>query len=332
MKVFSLFECCIPVKGASISIICDLQRNQYFYISEGLFEILTLYKNKTLELIKKNYNNHYDGIIDEYFKYLENEELGFWNDEPNTFIPINMSFESPEIINNCIIDSDSESKHDFLEYFKELDFLGCKFIELRFYDEVSISTLKKIMEKTVGLRFKNVDIIFKYSKNLSPELLSQELYFNFNVIGHIIVHSSPFKKDYTNKYKHCLEFIEREVTDSSCCGNIDKKYFSINIESFSESLSFNNCLNKKISIDTVGNIKNCPTLKLSHGHVSNNTLFEIVKNDNFSKYWNINKDQIETCKDCQFRYICSDCRAFVDNLYDKPYKCNYDPYKNKWIK
>jgi hypothetical protein len=39
------------------------------------------------------------------------------------------------------------------------------------------------------------------------------------------------------------------------------------------------------------------------------------------------------CKDCEFRYICTDCRAYLEdpyNEYSKPLKCGYDPYTGEW--
>ena len=48
---------------------------------------------------------------------------------------------------------------------------------------------------------------------------------------------------------------------------------------------------------------------------------------------NIKKDQISVCKDCEFRYVCTDCRAYTQNSgdqYSKPLKCNYDPYTATW--
>ena len=47
----------------------------------------------------------------------------------------------------------------------------------------------------------------------------------------------------------------------------------------------------------------------------------------------IQKDQIAVCKDCEFRYICTDCRAYKEDPeddYSKPLKCGYDPYTGVW--
>ena len=60
---------------------------------------------------------------------------------------------------------------------------------------------------------------------------------------------------------------------------------------------------------------------------------DVINNPNFIKRWRINKDQIEVCKNCEFRYICMDCRVYLEqpsNIYSKPLKCGYDPYSATW--
>ena len=69
------------------------------------------------------------------------------------------------------------------------------------------------------------------------------------------------------------------------------------------------------------------------GNIQNTTLNEALNKTGFKKYWNINKDQIDVCKDCEFRYVCTDCRAYTENPtvnFSKPLKCGYDPYKGIW--
>ncbi|WP_066439517.1 hypothetical protein [Chryseobacterium sp. CCH4-E10] len=47
----------------------------------------------------------------------------------------------------------------------------------------------------------------------------------------------------------------------------------------------------------------------------------VIKNEpsiatlNFKKYRNLTKDQIEVCKDCEFLYICTDCRAYSERSH-----------------
>jgi radical SAM protein with 4Fe4S-binding SPASM domain len=61
-------------------------------------------------------------------------------------------------------------------------------------------------------------------------------------------------------------------------------------------------------------------------------LEDVIRTDRFQELWRINKDVVDVCRDCEFRYICTDCRAYTQTggYYSKPRKCNYDPYEAKW--
>jgi radical SAM protein with 4Fe4S-binding SPASM domain len=72
---------------------------------------------------------------------------------------------------------------------------------------------------------------------------------------------------------------------------------------------------------------------VSYGNVRDVSLHSAVARRDFREMWEINKDQIEVCKDCEFRYICIDCRAYLsrqEDRYSKPAKCGYDPYTARW--
>lgn len=67
----------------------------------------------------------------------------------------------------------------------------------------------------------------------------------------------------------------------------------------------------------------------SYGNISTVELSDVLMLDAFKKPWSIKKDDILICRDCEFRYICVDCRAYRQDEGDwlsKPLKCNYDPY------
>ena len=71
----------------------------------------------------------------------------------------------------------------------------------------------------------------------------------------------------------------------------------------------------------------------SFGNIKYTSLKQALEHKDFKKYWNITKDQIDICKACEFRYVCTDCRAYKENPlddYSKPLKCGYDPYTNEW--
>ena len=127
--------------------------------------------------------------------------------------------------------------------------------------------------------------------------------------------------------------INQKIVSNVHCGLINSEYFSINIKTFTEAQKHNTCLNRKISIDLDGEIKNCPSMNKSYGNIKDINLMEAIEKPGFKDLWYIHKDQVEVCKDCEFRYICTDCRAYIqnpDNIYSKPAKCGYNPYTATW--
>jgi SPASM domain peptide maturase of grasp-with-spasm system len=107
----------------------------------------------------------------------------------------------------------------------------------------------------------------------------------------------------------------------------------VTVDHFTEALQFNTCLNRKISICADGEIKACPAIGHSCGNVASVSLEAAARDPVLVQLGGITKDQVAVCRDCEFRYICTDCRAFTaepGNQYSKPAKCSYDPYSAIW--
>lgn len=332
---FILFADCIPVKGSGRSIICDTRNNNYYFIPNGLFDILEKYNGKTIEKIKNDFEYKYAEIIDEYFDFLIRNRLIFFHSNPELFPKINTEWHCSSLITNIIIDYE-EIIHDFNALVPQFEVLKCSHIQLRFYKEINIDYLKNVLSilKIEKSRIVSVDFILPYYKNFNIEELYEMIKENSRIHSFTIF-NSPFAKSYEPLHQKMGYIIlsEKNVTNEKHCGIINDEYFYSNIKLLSESQQHNTCLNKKISIDKYGNIKNCPSIPDSYGNIQNTTLIDALKKDDFKKYWNVSKDQIETCKDCEFRHICTDCRAYIEDpedIYSKPLKCGYNPYTNKW--
>lgn len=70
-----------------------------------------------------------------------------------------------------------------------------------------------------------------------------------------------------------------------------------------------------------------------YGHIETTNLETVLDNEAFKKPWTIHKELIKGCKDCEFRHVCTDCRAYLEDpadQYSKPLKCGYDPYTATW--
>ncbi|SDM08436.1 grasp-with-spasm system SPASM domain peptide maturase [Chryseobacterium taihuense] len=333
---FKLFANCIPVKGHSQSLICDLQNNNFVAIDIDLFEILTVHKNKSIKELCAIYK--YQDLF-EYFSSLKILNLGFFTKVPHFFPDIDLSFNECFLVSNAVIDYDCE-RFDIYNVIKQLDDLNCKHIEIRFYNK-SLNNIITLLDyiKANEMMISSVGFVFQYDEALTVEFLLRIVEEN-NRISYLIVFNSPENKLIPSNKPNNMGYIinVRNEINNRSCGIISDDYFVTNIKSFTESLHHNSCLHKKISIDSEGNIRNCPSMPQSFGNIKDTILEEALSHPDFKKYWNLTKDSIEVCKDCEFRYICTDCRAYTERTHtnaegldtSKPLKCGYNPYTGEW--
>jgi len=332
-KYFIPFACCIPVKGFKRSIICDLQRNSFKFIPNDLYSILLKTRTTPIEEIISEYDFVDHETINDYFEFLIDNEFGFWTDSPEKFPPMALTYDSPGLINNSIIDFDHQSNHPVEEIITELEYLGCKDVQLRFFDTYSVDKLDSILRLFEGTRIKSIDVYIKYPNEHLEELLSiTEL---CNRINTLVIHSGPESKVISQGFQNMGKVLmTTQIIDSeSHCGIISPIHFSINLEAFTEAVNHNSCLNKKISIDKNGEIRNCPSMLNSYGNIAHMSLTSTLENPDFHDIFNVTKDNVLECKDCEFRYICTDCRAYLKDTTDKlskPAKCTYNPYEGVW--
>jgi len=230
--------------------------------------------------------------------------------------------------------------HDYIDLATQFEVLKCSYIQLRFFKTINLSIVKEIIQylNNVKSRIVSIDFIIPYYESFMLEDLNLLLKQNSRIHS-IIVYNSPYNKSYesVNKEMGYLLLLKRNIFNEKHCGIINSEYFYSNINLFTESLNHNTCLNRKISIDKDGNIKNCPSMSQSFGNIKDTSLEDALNHPDFKKYWNINKDQIEVCKDCEFRHICTDCRTYTERSHfdgeidlSKPLKCGYNPYTNEW--
>lgn len=335
---FKQFADCICVQGVVRSVIYDLGRSDFKFVPNEIYDILTHHNTKTVDEIKSVYHREYDDRIDEYFDFLLENEFVFYcsKEELDLFPPISTEYDIPALISNAIIDTNLHSNHDYEDIFNQLTALHCRFIQLRFYTEITLSHLKGILNRILNKGIRGVDVILPLSDDFNKKNI-EEIIFEFPVVKlefHSVDEQILKNTDLQSKYNIPVLFTKEKVTDATHCGVVSPIYFQVNKDLFLESQHFNSCLYKKISIDVNGNIRNCPSLPISYGNVKGTSLLDVINSERFKKVWSISKDKINVCKFCEFRYMCTDCRAYVTDLedeYSKPLKCNYDPFTGKWV-
>lgn len=335
-KPFQLFANCIPVKGKNRSVICDIQRNNITFIPNDLESILEKYEGKTLKYINKKYYNEFDIIIQEYFEFLEKNEFIFFTNNPEYFPKLSKEWDNPAIVTNAIIDIDKNSKYNLKKVLFELNKLFCLHIELRFFDFIGISDIKKYIEYIDFTKSSiiSVHILMPFTDEMTNIKIKKFIKNNKRIMSITIFNAK--NDEYIppiSKNRGYIIYSTKNIKNNLYCGIISHNFFVVNTKLYTESLTYNSCLNRKISIDTCGNIKNCPSMPDSFGKIKDTSLKNALNHKDFKRYWYINKDLIHVCKDCEFRYVCTDCRAYIENpddIYSKPLKCGYNPYTNKW--
>jgi SPASM domain peptide maturase of grasp-with-spasm system len=330
---FRLFANCILTRGATRASVVDIQRSIVTLIPNDLYDILTENKNKSLEQIKKIYGKENEQVINDYFAFLLTNELIFFCQKKDLklFPDLDLTYINPARITNAILDFDINSHYDYKKVFLQLEELGCKNIQIRFFCITTIEHIVNLLSHLNKSLINSVELYLKYNAVIDDVEYVNITKENLRVTN-LIIHSAPKNELLPNDFAS-IYFTTEIIKDNTHCGIISPAYFSINIKTFTEAQQHNSCLNRKISIDVNGDIKNCPSLPQSFGNIAETSLQSALLHKNFKDLWLINKDQIEVCKDCEFRYICTDCRAFItkpEDKFSKPSKCSYNPYMAEW--
>ena len=110
--------------------------------------------------------------------------------------------------------------------------------------------------------------------------------------------------------------------------------FTVNRKIIMKNRLWNSCWFGKIAITADGSVLPCVFARDQiAGNVKNEELSKIIDNG-MLEFWKLTKDQIYVCRDCEYRFLCYDCRplayGLTGDLYAKYPKCTYNPYSGTW--
>ena len=114
-----------------------------------------------------------------------------------------------------------------------------------------------------------------------------------------------------------------------------KPYFKTSQSKFLNAYYNNTCWFGKIAITPTGKVIPCVFERsIELGDVTTHSIADILSSESLKKHWSIDFSQVETCKDCEYRFACKDCRplgrSVCGNLYGKNPRCLYNPYTGSW--
>lgn len=342
MNYFKVFSNCIVTRGAKQSLISDLQREVSEFIPNSMAEIIEeLNSNISINNIFEKYGKENEEIILEYINFLHKKDMGFYCDENDLdrFPALNLKFLTSSFITNTVIECSHNNIFWLQKILKSLDSVQCRNVCLVFYEHLDYNDYLKISSLFNNSIVENVEIIVKYRKDHDTKVL-EDISKSFIKLSKVVFFGSPKQRIIYQNNSMLMDvvFLKSSINNFSFCGGVKTENFNTNITKVLEAKNYNSCLHKKMSIDSDGNIRNCPSMPQSFGNIKDTTLEEALNHKDFKKYWNLTKDKIEVCKDCEFRYICTDCRAYTEKTYEnkerldisKPLKCGYNPYTGEW--
>ena len=326
---FRLWANCILVNGYYRSVIYDIQRERILPLSKLFCDTFSRCRRNSINEIYADISNpNITGFL-KIIDYLIDNDYGILVDDPATFPALSRDFESPFAITNSIVEADSNSPE--LMYLSIKRLVNTRIQALRIDDvgAMTLTVLEKIDDLTKQSTIEQIYIrthFASYSEQPDCQLSSR--------FRQIIYYNSPQDVviERKNNSRIDIKYYSKSIGYKNC-GYIKKDFFICNLPFFTESQRHNTCLNRKVCIDAEGNIKNCPAMAKSFGNIRDTSLKEAIEKPGFKDLWYICKDQIDVCKDCEFRYMCIDCRCFIkdpNNIHSQPAKCPYNPYICLW--
>lgn len=327
---------CVFVEGASRGLICDLQKQVFDIIPKDLATLVLHCNGRRVDWIYKHYGMQNQGILNDYFEFLSTNHYVFFTvhaHETSRFPQLNVTDKRCDIIDNAIIDIDANSSFNILEVIEELLSVNCKFLQVRYFNAMAMEELLAVLERVNDTELVNVEFVLPYDEQFLKNDI-EKIFLLHQRLGKLLVYNSPSTKSvsyHEGVFKIC--FIADNISSHLHCGVVHPSWFLSSTSMYVASKTSNSCLYKKISIDCRGNIKNCPSMQESFGNIQNTSIKEALQKEGLKKYWHTTKDQVLVCANCEFRYVCTDCRAYLQNPADplsKPLKCGYDPGTATW--
>ena len=326
-KWFKLFSSCIIVNGASQDLIYDLERNEFYDIPHPISQVLGDAEHMSFVELQDVHGEAVGGILQQF----EAMELGFFTDTPERFPKLDLVWDSPYKVTNAIIEIDADVSY-VKQALNELDALGTIGFQFRFLQYVCAGELKDILALFSGSRAKFIELILPFDASHESKEL-EDLWDRFPRIISVKFYGSPEEDIVSLDGRRKILYSTKDII-ANPVEIIDPAYFITGVPLFAEAQKHNLGLNRKVGIDRHGRIKNYPDHANHFGYVGQVNICDVIRNEDFTRPWFVSNDQVEICKDCQYRYTCvsnSPLKMEAGKI-QKISMCNFNPYENKWVK
>ena len=100
------------------------------------------------------------------------------------------------------------------------------------------------------------------------------------------------------------------------------------------NMNYNSCWGSVIAVTGDGNIRPCVHSETIIGRIEEELRDIDGLIEKMNPFWTVSKDKVERCRDCEFRYICFDCREKAmresGRMDGANPLCRYNPHTGEW--
>ncbi|MCG8410435.1 MAG: grasp-with-spasm system SPASM domain peptide maturase [Bacteroidales bacterium] len=336
---------CKITKGYNRSLIIDYLRKEVYYVPNEYYDLLQKIDRNIINDIELLINDNSKKDFREFILFLLENEIGFVTKNIQNFPKISDEvYESNVLIKDMVIEIDSTLFNSELKnrIYDEINVIKCNDIQIKYISNYSKKDIQDLIGGFNALDINYIELHINTNPTIDLEFFNS-LLESYAKLSHIYIYGkdenkiTPYflnKDQYYPLHLGTVYYTKKDINDCEYCGVINKQNLSFdNILIHNELFKTNGCLNKKVAIDRKGMIKNCLYMEECYGNIKEQSILTVLEKSNFKRFWSIKKDDIEVCKECEYRYSCTDCRAFINdenNILSKPLKCKYNPYTNVW--
>ena len=333
---FVISSSCRLTKGCCRTIIQDFKRNYADYVPNDYYELCSvLDRHKISEIIDQIDEESQDNFM-VFIDFMLEKEYAFLTGDISLFPPISTELHETDILTDAIVEIDCErtDKAIVTQFLNEIDDMGCRCLQVRLYSCPDNTSVIHVSDFVCQYDFNYIEIHIDSATIITYDECCNLLLTHAQISNLFLYNALKYEaRDYNEMGANGIETQIGSVVyiqdglDSCHCGIVNK-YCHVygDMTFYLMSQNMNSCLYRKISLDRQGNVRNCPSAPEKYDLKIG--LRNILQSDEFRKYWTIKKDDIDTCRDCEYRYNCLDCRFHTKDggLYSKPATCQYDPY------
>lgn len=114
----------------------------------------------------------------------------------------------------------------------------------------------------------------------------------------------------------------------------NSKFPRISFYEFYLRKNWNKCWSFACTITADGKVRPCLYSDYYFAQISKDSLVDLLRSRKLESLWKLSKNKVIICKECEFRYLCPDCRVAAKNIsgrFDAKYPfCSYNPKDGTW--